>query len=236
MFLLAFLAGVFSTLSPCVLPLLPIVLGAAMSEYRAGLLALAAGLSISFVAIGMFVAVIGFSIGLDTNVFRVLSSIMLMAIGVVLIVPRLQARWATAAGPFSGWTHQRLGGFSTTGLKGQFGLGLLLGAVWVPCVGPTLGAASLMAAQGANLAEAAVTMLIFGFGAATPLLAVGMLSQAALARWKGRLVNAGGRGKAALGIVLVVFGFLVITGLDKAIGGELVKASPQWLNDLTTRF
>ena len=62
---LALLAGVLSTLSPCVLPILPMVLGAAVSEHRFGPAALAAGLTLSFVAIGLFVATIGFSLGLD---------------------------------------------------------------------------------------------------------------------------------------------------------------------------
>ena len=61
---LAFTAGVLSVLSPCVLPILPIVLGAAITDRKAGLVALAAGLSISFVAVGMFVATIGYSLGL----------------------------------------------------------------------------------------------------------------------------------------------------------------------------
>jgi len=68
---LAFLAGILSILSPCVLPLLPIVLGTAQAEHRLGPVALAAGLAVSFTAIGLFVATIGFAIGLDTDVFRV---------------------------------------------------------------------------------------------------------------------------------------------------------------------
>ena len=67
---LAFFAGILSVLSPCVMPLLPLVLGAAASEHKLGPAALAAGLAISFVAIGLFVATIGFSIGLDGDVFR----------------------------------------------------------------------------------------------------------------------------------------------------------------------
>ena len=67
---LSFLAGVLSILSPCVLPLLPIILGTAQSEHQLGPVALAAGLALSFTTIGLFVATIGFAIGLDTDVFR----------------------------------------------------------------------------------------------------------------------------------------------------------------------
>jgi cytochrome c biogenesis protein CcdA len=58
---LAFVAGVLSILSPCVLPILPIVLGAAASEHRFGPAALAGGLSVSFVVIALFAATIGYS-------------------------------------------------------------------------------------------------------------------------------------------------------------------------------
>lgn len=65
----SFLAGVLSTLSPCELPLIPVVLGAAAGQHRYGPVALAAGLAISFTVIGLFVATIGFSVGLDGGVF-----------------------------------------------------------------------------------------------------------------------------------------------------------------------
>ena len=76
---LALLAGVLSVLSPCVLPLLPIVLGTAASQHRLGPAALAAGLALSFTAIGLFVATIGFAAGLDTGVFRTVSAVLLIA-------------------------------------------------------------------------------------------------------------------------------------------------------------
>jgi len=234
--LLALLAGVLSTLSPCVLPLLPVVLGTAVSQHRLGPAALATGLAISFVVIGLFVALVGFSIGLDLDVFRTIGGFVLVGIGSVLLVPQLQTRLATAASPVGTWTERRFGGFESGGLRGQFMIGLLLGAVWSPCVGPTLGAASMMAARGENLGQVTLTMLAFGIGAALPLLVLGALSREALLRWRGRLLGAGKGGKMILGAVLVTVGILVISGLDKQAEAAIVAASPQWLTDLTTRF
>ena len=233
---LAFLAGVLSILSPCVLPLLPIVLGTATSEHRYAPAALAAGLAISFVVIGIFVATIGFAIGLDTGVFRAVSAILLIGIGLLLLVPRLGAQAAAAGGPVSNWMEGQFGGFAATGLWGQFALGLLLGAVWSPCVGPTLGAASLLAAKGENLAQVSLTMIAFGVGAALPLILLGLLSREAFMRWRGRLMEAGKGGKALLGGLLVAIGLLIATGLDKRLETVLVDASPAWLTQLTTRF
>lgn len=232
----ALIAGVLSILSPCVLPLLPIVLGTAVSEHRYGPIALAAGLALSFTAIGLFVATIGFAIGLDAGVFRMAAAVMLILLGLVLMLPAWHARVAAAGGPLSNWTEQRFGGFSPGGLRGQFGVGLLLGAVWSPCVGPTLGAASVLAAQGENLGAVALTMLAFGVGAGLPLIALGMLSRARLMSLRNRMMAAGQGFKTALGGFLVAVGFLILTGWDKILEAALVAASPEWLTRLTTSF
>jgi cytochrome c biogenesis protein CcdA len=233
---LALLAGALSILSPCVLPLVPIVLGSAASTHRLGPIALAIGLALSFTALGLFVATIGFSIGLDADFFRAAGAALLAMLGIVLLLPQLQERLAVAGGPLGNWVESRLGGFGTESLGGQFALGVLLGAVWAPCVGPTLGAASLLAAQGKDLGQVALTMAAFGLGAGLPLLLLGLLSREAMGRWRGRLMSTGARGKAMLGALLTVVGALVLTGLDKRVEVALVEASPAWLNELTTRF
>ena len=233
---LAFLAGLLSVLSPCVLPLLPLVLGAAASEHRLGPLALASGLALSFVAIGLFVATIGFGLGLDTGIFRTGAAVLMILLGLVLMLPAAQTRLAVAAGPLSNWTEARFGGLSTAGLSGQFGVGLLLGAVWSPCVGPTLGAASLLASQGRDLGAVALTMVLFGLGAALPLVVLGTLSRATLVGWRDRMMGLGKGLKLALGLVLVLTGLAIVLGTDKALETLLVDASPDWLTRLTTRF
>jgi cytochrome c biogenesis protein CcdA len=232
---LAFVAGVLSVLSPCVLPILPIVLGAAASERKWGPIALAVGLSVSFVAIGMFVATIGFAIGLDGDHFRYVAATLIVVVGLVLMLPGLQAQLAVASGPIANWTDTRFGRIRD-GTSGQFWIGVLLGAVWSPCVGPTLGAASLLAAQGRDLGQVSIIMFAFGLGAAFPLLALGLLSREAMLRWRHRLASASQSAKSGLGALFVAIGALILTGLDKSVETMLVEASPQWLTDLTTRF
>ncbi|MEM8643894.1 MAG: cytochrome c biogenesis protein CcdA, partial [Pseudomonadota bacterium] len=158
------------------------------------------------------------------------------AVGVVLLVPRLQAQVAVAAGPVGNWVDDRFGGFVGNSLWGQFGVGALLGAVWAPCVGPTLGAASVLAANGEDLGQVALTMLAFGVGAALPLMILGFASREAMLRWRGKLAEAGRGGKMILGAVLVIVGLLVASGADKALETYLVNVSPDWLNSLTTRY
>jgi len=233
---LALVAGVLSTLSPCVLPLLPIVLGAALTEHKFGPVALAAGVAVSFVSVGLFVATVGFSLGISQDGFRLIAAALLIAIGAVLLLPKLQGQIAVAAGPFGHWVQTQGGDFSRAGLSGQFLLGLLFGAVWSPCAGPTLGAASVLAAQGKDLGHVALTMFAFGLGTAAPLLLLGLLSREALLRWRDRLMAAGKSGKVALGGLLVAVGLMIVSGLDKAVETALVNASPAWLTALTTRF
>jgi cytochrome c biogenesis protein CcdA len=149
----AFIAGVLTTLSPCVLPILPIVLGAAASERKYGPAALAAGLAVSFVAVGLFVATIGYSIGLTSDLFRQIAAALMIVLGAVLLLQAgvAMVTGSMAGGPIANWTDRRFGAQHGGGYAGQFGVGLILGAVWSPCVGPTLGAASLLAAQGRQM-------------------------------------------------------------------------------------
>lgn len=233
---LAFLAGLLSILSPCVLPIVPIVLGAAASARRLGPLALAVGLAMSYVVVGLFVATIGYSVGLDADVFRYLAAIAIVAIGFVLMLPRLQARLAAVSGPIANWTDRLFGADRSEGIFGQFWIGAILGAVWSPCVGPTLGAASLLASQGRDLPQVAAVMFSFGLGAALPLLLLGLLSREAMTRWRQRLMSTGQVARTGFGVVLVAIGALVLFGLDKPIETGLTAASPQWLTDVTTRF
>ncbi|AYG59001.1 cytochrome c biogenesis CcdA family protein [Rhizobium jaguaris] len=233
---LAFLAGILSIMSPCVLPLVPVVMAAAAAEHRAAPLALAAGLAISFTAIGIFVATIGFSIGLDMTLFRILSAVLLIVTGAILVLPPLQAGFATATGPFSDWAQSRFRGSPTAGIGGQFGVGLLLGAVWTPCVGPTLGAASVMAARGENLTAVTVTMLAFGIGAAVPLVVLGLVSREALVRWRGHVARSAGGLKLTLGVLLILAGAMTLTGTDRIIQTALQDVMPKWLLALTTQI
>jgi cytochrome c-type biogenesis protein len=231
----ALAAGTLSILSPCVLPLLPLVFGAAASEGKWGPIALAIGLSISFVVIGMSVATVSFAVGLDADLFRYLAAVLIVALGLVLTVPAFQAQFAIMSAPVANWADKRFSSVGS-GASAQFWVGVLLGAVWSPCAGPTLGAASLLAAQGRDFGQVSVIMFAFGLGAALPLLVLGLLSREAIARWRQRFASASQTAKAVFGVLLIVTGALVLSGLDKSIETMLVTVSPQWLTDLTTRF
>ena len=235
-FALGYLAGVLSTLSPCVLPLLPILIATALAQHRFGPLALAAGLTLSFAVVGLFIATLGASIGLDQGVLRQGAAVLLIAFGIVLLVPALQQRFASATARLGASGGGLLARLSGTGWAGQFSVGLVLGLVWSPCVGPTLGAATTLAAQGRHLGQIALLMLLFGLGAGTPLVLIGGLSREAMARTRARLLRVGQRGKGLLGAALVLMGGFILSGWDKGFEAWVVDHSPPWLTELTTRF
>jgi cytochrome c biogenesis protein CcdA len=233
---LGFLAGALSTLSPCVLPLLPILVATATAQHRFGPLALALGLALSFAAVGLFIAGAGAAIGLDAGVLRRVGALLLIGFAVLLLWPRAQQRFAQAASRWSAAGNGLLARLGGAGWRGQLALGLGLGVVWSPCVGPTLGAVSALAAQGRHLPQIGVVMLFFGLGAAAPLVAVGSVSRRAMQRLHGRLRSAGERGMRLLGAALLAIGLLIASGWDRAVETWVVDHAPDWLNALTTRY
>ena len=232
--LLAFAAGVLTILSPCVLPLAPIVLGSAAQNHKWGPVALALGLVVSFTLVGFLVATVGVTAGLDSDLIRRIGAVMLILAGLVLVVPRLQSWLTSAASPLANWAGRRQSGLERYGLAGQAAIGVLLGLVWSPCVGPTLGAATVLAAQGRNLLQVASVMAAFGLGIASVLLALAMVTRAFLSRWRGKIMAAGQGGKRVLGAILLCVGVLIVTDYDRVMEGLLVVASPDWLIKLTT--
>ena len=233
---LGYLAGLLSTLSPCVLPLVPILIATAAAAHVLGPYALALGLMLSFSLVGIFLATLGASLGLDQDTFRAAAAVILIGFGIVLLSPKLQERFATATSGLSAAGDGLLAKLNLDGLGGQFVVGLALGVIWSPCVGPTLGAATTLASQGSNLAQIALLMMIFALGAGTPLVVLGSVSRAAMMRVRGRMMQAGKLGKSILGGVLLLIGLAILSGLDKSFEAWVVRISPDWLNELTTRY
>jgi cytochrome c-type biogenesis protein len=233
---LSYAAGALSTLSPCVLPLLPIILFGVLDRHALGPLALVAGLSASFTVVGITIASFGFSIGLDPATLRVGVAALMLSVGAILLVPALQNKLAVIAAPVASGGQTLLNRLQPQGVGGQFVLGVLLGVIWSPCSGPTLGAAVGLAAQGESLGKATAIMLTFGLGAATPILALAYGSRQAIFARRDRLVRISNFAKPLMGTAFVAIGAFVLTGLDKIIEASLTRAMPDWLVTVTTRL
>ncbi|WP_371737052.1 cytochrome c biogenesis CcdA family protein [Bradyrhizobium sediminis] len=233
---LSYAAGALSTLSPCVLPLLPIVLFGVLERHAWGPVALAAGLATSFAVLGTTIASVGFNIGLDPATLRSAIAMLMLAMGVVLLIPALQGRLAAFAAPVATGGQTLLDRIQPSGLGGQFVLGGLLGAIWSPCSGPTLGAAIGLAAQGDTVIKAAAVMALFGLGAATPILALAYGSRQAILTRRDLLAKTSRIAKPVMGVAFAFVGAFVLTGIDKIVETSLTNAMPDWLTALTTRL
>lgn len=233
---LGYLAGLLSTLSPCVLPLVPILFATAVAAHALGPYALALGLMLSFAAVGVFLATLGASLGFEQETFRTAAAVILIGFGVVLLSARLQERFAASISGVSATGTSLLAKLRLDGIGGQFAIGLVLGIIWSPCVGPTLGAATVLASQGRDLAQIMLLMTIFALGAGTPLVVLGSVSRTTVARLRGRMAAAEKFGKPILGSLLLLVGAGILTGQEKTLEAWIVRISPDWLTALTTRF
>ena len=223
-------AGALGVLSPCVWPLVPIVMSSAATSGRSGPWFLTAGLSLSFALAGTLLTFALVSAGLDPELFRSLSGGMLLVVAVVLLIPSagawLNLRLSRMTGRLNPTASASVSG------TGQFGIGLLLGLVWLPCVGPTLGAAIALASMGQDFLPAFLVMLAYGLGTGLVLLMAGFASRQVLMRLRPSLLAGATRGKQWLGWTIAVLGLLVLTGFDKRLEAVAVQWLPTWIFNL----
>lgn len=224
---LAWGAGVLSILSPCVWPLVPVVMSSAATGGRRGPWYLALGLSVSFALAGTLFSFLLINSGLDPELLRQISACLLIAVSLMILVKPLgdwlSLQLSRLSGRFDG-----LGGGNSSSAAGQFAVGGLLGLVWLPCVGPTLGAAIALASVGQDMGRAFLIMLAFGIGTAMTLLVAAVISTSVLTRVRPGLLAGAQQGKRLLGILLLALGIAVLTGADKRVEAVAVKYLPDW--------
>lgn len=233
---LAFLAGLVTTLSPCVLPLLPIIASSATGRSRWGLVMLAMGLIIAFTTVGVTVSASGQLLGLQERTLRTVAGALMLVFGALLLSPHAQAWFTRMSARLGNAGHQGMARIQSDHPVAQLAVGMMMGVAWSPCVGPTLGAAIGLAAQGGGIAEATVVMLLFSFAAVIPLALAGLASRQLFLRNRDRMADIGRIGRWVMGVALVLIGTLVLTGLDKQMEAALLNMAPDWLINFTTQF
>lgn len=229
---LALMAGVVGVLSPCVWPLVPVVTSSAATSGRSGPIWLALGMSLSFAVAGTVLTLVLVRAGVDPEFFRYVAAGLLLAAAAVLLIRRLGdsvtlllSLWVARLGIGTGG-NPAPGSISS---PAQFGMGALLGVVWLPCVGPTLGAAIALASLGQSIPMAFAVMLAYGVGTAGVLLVAGLASEAAIRRWRGGGIKGGAWGKQLLGGTLFALGTAVLLGMDKRLEALAVDLLPGWI-------
>jgi cytochrome c-type biogenesis protein len=159
-----------TVLSPCVLPILPIIIGRSLQSHRWGPIALVAGLVSGFAVAGSLLGITASWITPLANGLRNLAIIVLLILGVLAIFPKWSYQLAQAL-PLVNRIGQ-MKGPARIGIMGEFWLGTQLGFLWTPCAGPVLAGILVLAAVNHQVIGALSLLSIFGLGAAIPLLAI----------------------------------------------------------------
>jgi cytochrome c-type biogenesis protein len=166
---LAFAAGLASVASPCVLPVVPIVVTGTTQEHRSRPALVVLGLALSFIAMGVVSSLFGGAVARSLPWLEKAAGLLVLAFGLLLLVDvnvfeRLGALRRLGAG----------GDGRSSGLV----LGLTLGLVWIPCVGPMLSSVLATVAARGSLLVGVVLLFAYAAGFAIPMLAIGYGSQA----------------------------------------------------------
>jgi cytochrome c-type biogenesis protein len=230
---LAYGAGLLTLINPCVLPLIPLIAASAVARHPAAPLAMAAGMAISFALAGLGAFALTRALGLPPDAVTAAAGWLMIAFGLVLLVPRAQFGFARFAGAAAGGGTRLMGQVEGRGLAGEAAAGALLGLAWSPCIGPTLGAAIGLAAQGENLAYAGMIMVMFALGAATIVLALAYGARSALASRRTLLQRIAPHARSALGVGLVLVGLAIVFHVDRMLEAWAVAVLPGWLVDLS---
>ncbi|MBT8460466.1 MAG: cytochrome c biogenesis protein CcdA [Boseongicola sp.] len=231
--ILGYVAGLLTLINPCVLPILPIVLATALQAGRAGPLVLAAGMSSSFVTLGLFVAALGRTFGITEDIVSNIAAVLMIAFGLVLLVPQLSARFATATAGVATQADGGMDRLDRNGLTGQFTAGVLLGAVWSPCIGPTLGGAISLASQGESLLRATAIMVTFALGVSTIILALGYGAQSVIRKRQAMMRRLAVAARPIMGIVFVVVGVAILLKFHHVLEIWALDNLPVWFTELS---
>lgn len=228
----AYLAGLLTLINPCVLPVLPIVLASSLQTDPRAPLALATGMGLAFVALGTGLAAIGPALGIYSEDTTRIFALLMAGFGAVLVLPAFARRFAFASSGIAAAADSRLAA-TPRGIRAEFFGGALLGAVWSPCIGPTLGAAIALAGTGEDLGRAAAVMTAFAAGVATLILAAAYGLRGWLRKNMARMVALSARARPVMGCVFIAVGIGLFLGLNHRLEEAALRILPAWLIDLS---
>ena len=233
---LSLAAGSLTTLSPCVFPLLPLVLGGALQNHRLAPVALGLGMALSFGVIGVLLGTVGQAVGLDGDVVRMAGGWLLIAFALVMLVPALNERFTQWMTPLASGAQAASSRLSGGSLGSALLLGAVLGLVWSPCSGPLLASALTLVASEGGAVRGGVILGLFGLGAAVPLVAVAYASRAGFTRARSWVLARINRIKNVFAVLLGAMGVAILTGADKWLEARVNALLPEgWLR-LTVLF
>ena len=232
-----YVAGVLTALSPCVLPLLPIVVGGAMQQHCAAPLLMGLGMTTAFATGGLLLGAIGPVLGLDPVWMHQIAAYSLIVFGLALLfepLTRLISRMVQPLALTADLMAEEIGQKRSPLMAFLFGG--LLGLAWSPCAGPMLVSSVALVATGRDALLGALLLGLFGLGAATPMVMAAYASRAGFKRLRNWAMGNNRRLRIDFGLLAIISGVILATGLDKMIATQVMAILPDSWLELITRY
>jgi cytochrome c biogenesis protein CcdA/thiol-disulfide isomerase/thioredoxin len=233
--LFAFVSGLATLLSPCVLPLLPVILSGSARGGRARPVGIVAGFALGFGLISVLFSAAIQALGLGAEVLRYAAVAVFLVFGLVLLVPALGSRFELASASLIARFRRETSPKAQAPSQGFWSgipVGLSLGIVWAPCVGPIMGSVIGLAATRKLDAGAILIALSYTLGTSLGMLAV-MLGGKALAARIPALARRSAGIQRFFGALLLVVAVITAFGLDRRLEAGLLAAFPNYGSGLT---
>lgn len=220
----SFLAGIVTILSPCILPILPVVLSGSVGSGKRRPFGIVTGFVASFTFFTLFLTLIVKATGVSADSLRLLSVIVIFILGWSLILPGFQILVEKLFSKLSRFTPSQGEGFS-----GGLVLGLGLGLLWTPCVGPILASVISLALTGSvNFTAFAIT-LAYSLGTAIPMFLVIYTGRSIL----GRLQPYSAIIQKSFGVLMVLTAMALYFNLDRKLQTYILQTFPSYGAGLT---
>lgn len=226
----AFVAGLVTVLSPCVLPLLPVILANSALAGRLRPFGIIIGFAVFFSGITLLLSLLVRQIGLSPEIHRTAAALIFIAMGLVLAVPALKSGFERLTSPMMAAAGVR--GSDASGFGGGLLTGAGLGLAWTPCVGPIMASVITLALNQQTNWQSALTALAFSLGTAIPM-GVAVLFGNRLYSRISFLKRNSARIQQAMGFLILAVGLAIWFGIDRSIQIALFRAFPGWEAVLT---
>lgn len=228
--LFAFLAGFVTVLSPCILPILPIVLSSSITGGKKRPLGIVTGFIASFTFFTLMLATLVKATGISPEVLRTISIIVIAGFGLSLCIPKMQLVFEQL---FSSLTRFAPRSTQDPGFFGGILIGLSLGLLWTPCVGPILASVITLAITSSVSFFAVLITLVYSIGTAIPMLIITLTGRSLLQKipW---LLSSTGKIQKAFGLIMIGVAISMYFNLDRTFQTFILETFPGYGAGLTS--